>query len=235
MIPRLFIQSELSKGAQIYLSDAQSHYLSHVLRVQTGDDVLLFNGQDGEWRSPVTQIGKKQVVLQVSEQTRQQEKKSEVCLCFAPVKKDCTDLIIQKATELGVGKISFVRTKRTNTTKINMQRMNLLAIEAAEQSERLDVPEINDSQTLNYLLQSWDKTRPLYYLSERQDAAKVSDFSARCAFLVGPEGGFEDQELLKLSQCPFAKPIHLGRRILRAETACIAAMVLWNEWNGWQQ
>ena len=233
MTLRLFVENKLTSSVQVILNESQSHYLAHVMRVRLNDEVLLFNGTDGEWKSKVAGISKKSVVLDVIEQTRKQDKDSDVWLCFAPVKKDNTDLIVQKATELGVARLCPVITKRTITNKVNTDRMHLLAIEASEQSERLSVPKISDPQKLDVLLKNWDDTRTLYYLSERQDTKVVNEFSRKAAFLVGPEGGFDEDEIKKLSAFSCATPVHLGRRILRAETACVASLVIWNQSQGW--
>ena len=230
---RLFVKTLLKKEEKVILNESQSHYLAHVMRVRIKDKVLLFNGVDGEWDSEVFNISKKQVILKVCSQIRKQDKNADVWLCFAPVKKDNTYLIIQKATELGVACLCPVITQRTVTRNINTDRMRLLATEAAEQSERLSVPEISEPQKLDDLLKNWDNARLLYYLSERQDAEPVCDFCEKSAFLVGPEGGFDTKEIEKLHAFSKAIPIHLGRRILRAETACIASLVIWNQYNGW--
>ena len=234
MASRLFVTDKLAKGVRVVLSEPQSHYLAHVMRVRLKDEVLLFNGTDGEWKSEVCDISKKQVSVNVDVQTREQDKNSDVWLCFAPVKKDNTDLIVQKATELGVGCLCPVITKRTITSKVNMDRMRLLAIEASEQSERLSVPSVLEPQKLDVLLKNWDTSRELYYLSERQEAKAIKEFHEKSAFLVGPEGGFDQFEIDMLSNFSNAHAIHLGRRILRAETACMASLVIWNQYRGWQ-
>ena len=234
MTVRLFVNTALKENLRVTLDEKQSHYLAHVMRLRCGAEVLLFNGKDGEWNARICDVTKKQVALDVLNMVREQNAKSDVCLCFAPVKKDNNDLIVQKTTELGVGCLCPVITKRTITSKINLERMNLIATEACEQSERLDVPEIQPARTLDQLLSNWEKDRTLYYLSEREDVTPIKDFDKKSGFLIGPEGGFDEMEIKKLAAFKNAKAVHLGQRILRAETACITAMVLWNNWNGWQ-
>ena len=235
MTVRLFVDFPLQQKGQVILSDNPYHYLAHVMRANVGDEVLLFNGKDGEWSTEIEKITKKEIFLNVVKNTclQSEEKMSDVWLCFAPVKKDKMDFIIQKATELGVNVLQPVITHRTVAGHINPDKMRLQATEAAEQCERLSVPKINETVSLDNLLGAWEKDRILYYLNERGqgDALKKAE---KVAYLVGPEGGFDEQEIEKLAHFKNAVSIHLGRRILRAETACITALVLHNNLCGWK-
>lgn len=235
MTVRLFVDAKLQKDVQVTLTDNQHHYLAHVMRAQMGDDVLLFNGQDGEWRAVVSEISKKKTLLTVAENTRLQteENLSDVWLCFAPVKKDNMEFIIQKATELGVSVLQPVVTRRTVVGKVNSDKMRLQAIEAAEQCERLSIPLIKDAITFDNFLKTFDSDRILYYLDERGDGQDLK-LQDKTAYLVGPEGGFDADELKKLRTFSFALPVHLGRRILRAETACVTILSIHNHLCGWR-
>ena len=235
MTVRLFIDGELKKDVQVTLTDNQHHYLLHVMRSHVGDNVLLFNGQEGEWLAVVSEISKKKTVLSVVENTRLQseEELSDVWLCFAPIKKDNMEFIIQKATELGVSVLQPVITRRTVVGKVNPDKMRLQAIEAAEQCERLSVPLIKDAITFDNLLKKFDSERILYYLDERGEGRDLK-LQDKSAYLVGPEGGFDADELKKLRSFAFASPVHLGRRILRAETACVTILSIHNHLCGWR-
>lgn len=225
MTSRLFVDTSLQLNKQVVLSDNAYHYLAHVMRSTVGDKVLLFNGKDGEFSAGIEKISKKEMSLRLIEQTRKQseEKLSDVWLCFAPVKKDKMDFIVQKATELGVSVLQPVITHRTVVGHINAAKMYLQAIEAAEQCERLSVPLVNEPVSLDKLIESWDKGRTLYFLNERGQGNNLKK-GEKVAYLVGPEGGFDEQEIEKLSLS--AHSIHLGRRILRAETACICVLAV---------
>lgn len=234
MAIRLFTELPLFFDAQISLIDNQHHYLAHVMRGQVGDNLLLFNGLDGEWNAVIEEVSKKKTLLKVLEQTRLQseEQLSDVWLCFAPIKKDNMELIVQKATELGVSVLQPVITRRSVVSKVNIDKMRLQAIEAAEQSERLSIPSIKELITLDNLLKNIDCDRALYFLDER-GAGKSLQIKDKLAFLVGPEGGFDSEELKKLRSFDKAEPLHLGRRILRAETACISILSVYNHLVGW--
>ena len=234
MTIRIFVSNDLDKGLTVSLNPAQHHYLFHVMRCQAGDSILLFNGKDGEWLSVVEIISKKEVSLKVLENTRLQseEKKSDVWLCFSPIKRDNMEFIIQKATELGVSVLQPVIMRRTVVSKINLDKMKLQAIEASEQCERLSIPVINEALPLDKLLNSWDENRMLYFLDERNDG-DIWNTTDKIAYLVGPEGGFDPEELQKLRALSFPKALHLGRRILRAETACLSVLSVHNHLTGW--
>ena len=199
MSVRLFVDSPLKLKQEVILTENAHHYLVHVMRSVVGETVLLFNGKDGEWAGEIEKISKKEVQLRLVKNMRLQseEKKSDVWLCFAPVKKDKMDFIIQKATELGVDVLQPVITRRTVVGHINANKMQLQAIEAAEQCERLSGPEIRQPVSLDLLLDKWEKGRTLYYLNERGEG-KDFEKKKKVAYLVGPEGGFEPQEIEKI-------------------------------------
>ena len=234
MTIRLFVEVPLNSNVEVILIDNQHHYLAHVMRAQIGDDVLLFNGQDGEWKAVIEEISKKKTVLRVSENTRLQseEKLSDVWLCFAAIKKDNMEFIVQKATELGVSVLQPVITHRTIVSKVSVEKMQLQAIEAAEQCERLSVPIIKEAVSLDKLLSSWDVERRLYILDERGSGENLK-LADKMAYLVGPEGGFDALELQKIRSFEFVNALHFGRRILRAETACLAVLSIHNYLSGW--
>lgn len=235
MTVRLFIDSPLQLNQEVILTENAYHYLVHVMRSVVGDDVLLFNGKDGEWSSKIEKISKKEIALRLIKNTRLQseEKKTDTWLCFAPVKKDKMDFIVQKATELGVDVLQPVLTRRTVVGHVNTDKMRLQAIEAAEQCERLSVPQIRQEVSLDELLEKWEKGRTLYYLNERGHGNSFEK-KKKVAYLVGPEGGFEAQEIEKIGLLKDAQSLHLGRRILRAETACIAVLAIHNHLCEWK-
>lgn len=232
---RLFTQSELNENVPVILTDNQHHYLAHVMRCRRGDDILLFNGKDGEWIGQITDISKKQTQVLVKENTRlqSQEALSDVWLCFAAIKKDNMDFVIQKATELGVSVLQPVLTHRTVVSHINTEKMRMQAVEAAEQSERLSVPLIKEPISLDKLLDNWDDTRTLYYLDER-GAGQAFKAKEKVAYLVGPEGGFDTAEFEKMRLLKYAEPLHFGRRILRAETAAVTVLSVDVFLRGWK-
>ena len=235
MSVRLFVDVDLNENAEVVLTDNQHHYLAHVMRGQIGDNVLLFNGKDGEWKAVVSEISKKKTLLNVLENTRLQceENLSDVWLCFAPIKKDNMEFVIQKATELGVSVLQPVITHRTVVGKVNTDKMRLQAVEAAEQCERLSIPSIKDAITLDNLLKNIDSDRTLYFLDERGEGQELL-FGEKVAYLIGPEGGFDSDELKKMRSFKGAMALHLGRRILRAETACVAILSIHNHLSGWR-
>jgi len=210
------------------LEAGQIHYLGTVLRLGVGDDVLIFNGIDGEWRSRIGVLARRAGHLTVTACVRPQEAEPDLWLLFAPLKRDATDLVIQKATELGASVLQPVLTDRGNTLRTNRERLLAIAIEAAEQCERLSVPALRDAAPLACILADWPPERRLYAAIERSAAAMMAPphRAGLSALLVGPEGGFTERELDVLRACPFVEAVSLGRRILRAETAAIAGLVL---------
>ena len=229
MAVRLFVEEDLAAGAIVTLGAEQAHYLGRVMRLGAGDTVLLFNGRDGEWRARVQAVGKRDAELVPQERLREQPAATGPWLAFAPVKKTGTDFIVQKATELGAARLIPVRTANGQTERFNTGRLTATAIEAAEQCERLDLPEVAEMVDLAALLDAWPADRILYLLDETGAgmplAAAVTEGAA--GFLTGPEGGFQAAELAVAAGCPFVRRVTLGPRILRAETAGLAALAVW--------
>jgi 16S rRNA (uracil1498-N3)-methyltransferase len=226
---RLYVSADLATGAQVPLDQAQAHYLLHVMRARTGDLVSLFNGRDGEWLAEIASVSKKTLILSCRHRSAPQAAVPDIWLLFAPVKKTPADYLTQKATELGAAKLQPVFTRRTIVTRVNQERLLANAIEAAEQSGRLSVPEIGDATTLEKALANWPKDRTLYFCDEGGNA-KPLQTSAKpepCAILTGPEGGFDPTERAMLRALPFVVPVTLGPRILRADTAALAALSIW--------
>ena len=251
--PRLYLDTPLAAGAQIALDKADAHYLINVMRRKPGDRVRLFNGREGEWRAEVSAADRKGGVLTVTEALRQQTASPDLWLLFAPVKKAKTDLIVEKAVELGVSVLQPVSTRRTIADRIKAERFEAIAKEAAEQTERLDLPEIRPLSPLDRALQDWPAGRLLYFADEAGDdpdaawggetgrarpmgAQLAADGPGPGAVLTGPEGGFSPEEGDRLRALAFVRPVSLGPRILRAETAVIAALTLWQshcgDWGG---
>lgn len=210
------------------LAERPAHYLANVMRLGVGDGLRLFNGVDGEWQAEVVSVTRKAVMLRARHQTRAPEPEPDCWLCFALLKRQKTDLVVEKATELGASVIQPIITARTQADHVNLLRLRAIAIEAAEQCERLVVPEIREPVTLAKLMQAWPERR-LYVADERRTAAvlKPEPGPARAsALMIGPEGGFTDTELEAIARSPFINRVSLGRRILRAETAAIAGLAL---------
>ena len=220
---RLFVTSPLRAGAAVAASAAQAHYLGRVMRRAAGEAVLLFNGRDGEWQARIGGQGIGGMVMEAERQTRAQTAEPDVWLLFAPLKRDLTELVVEKATELGASLIQPVQTARTNPVRLNAERLRLIATEAAEQSERLTVPRIEASRRLDDVLAAWPIGRVLVAAAEREAAPPPP---RAAALLVGPEGGFAPAELDALRATPFVVLASLGPRILRAETAAIAGLAL---------
>lgn len=233
---RIFAETELVSGGTVMLGAEQSRYLLSVMRLPEGSRILAFDGHGGEYECELENGSKKTVVLKVGHQTRRQEQSPDVWLMFAPLKKDRTDFVVEKATELGAAKIIPVITRYTITDKVKTERWRAQAVEAAEQSRRLDVPQVADSIRLEALLARWNEKRSLYFMDETGSgqpvAAVFQNAPAPAAFLIGPEGGFCEQELELLRSKPFARAVSLGKRILRAETAALAALACWQALSG---
>jgi 16S rRNA (uracil1498-N3)-methyltransferase len=223
---RLHVTAPLSEGDLVAASAAQTHYLGHVLRRHAGSTVLLFNGRDGEFTSRIEAIARDRASLRVEQQTRPQAPEPDLWLVFALLKRDATDLVVQKATELGASALLPVVTERSNTHRANADRLAAIAVEAAEQSERLTVPGLHAVRPLVDVLADWPLGRRLLVAVERSTAPPVTPTHEPAALLVGPEGGFTPAELDALRRHPFVTPVTLGSRILRAETACIAGLAL---------
>lgn len=201
-----------------------------VLRQQQGDIVLLFNGRDGEWQGRITGIAKKQLSVQLERQTRQQQSAPDIWLAFAPVKTGRIDVLVSKATELGVSRLLPVQTERTVVSRVNHHKCCMNAIEAAEQTQRLDVPDVASYQPLDRLLDGWDHTRPLIYGDETGQGAHAAQLlpghRPPLCLLIGPEGGFSPREHAYLHAASYTHALSLGPRILRADTAAFAGLTL---------
>lgn len=235
---RLFVEAPLHKGSAVMLEDRQAHYLRDVMRLKQGDAVTLFNGQDGEWRASLSGIGKKNISLHVEDIIRPQQATPDLWLCFAPLKQGRVDYMVEKATELGVSLLQPVMTKHTVVTRVNEDRLRAHAVEAAEQSERLTVPVWREPVTLPKLLGSWPKDRALLYGDETGGGVVLRELlptlskGAMLAVLTGPEGGFAPDELSLLRGFAHAKGVGLGPRVLRADTAALAALACVQAWAG---
>jgi len=238
-IPRLYVEPDLQEGQDISLPDAQSKYLLRVMRLTDGAMVRAFNGRDGEWRCALRVSGKSASLLPGT-CLRPQVSGPDLTLLFAPIKKARTDFIVEKATELGVRAICPVATEYTQTQRVRLDRMSALVIEAAEQTERMDLPQLSELTPLATVLSEWPEKRPLIYCDEGSEAAPLSQYREQLSgtgagVLIGPEGGFSPRERKMLRECTFVLPISLGPRILRAETAVVSALTLWQsqvgDWN----
>ena len=223
---RLFVDAPLAAGSSAPFSAGQAHYLVHVMRRARGDQVTLFNGRDGEWLARIADLRRDRGGCEVERLLRAQRPEPDVWLLFAPLKRDATELVIEKATELGVSEIHPIVTAHTNVRPLNLERLEAIAIEAAEQCERLTVPRIRRSQPLVEALEAWPRERMLTAAMERQDAPWPAPAGGPTALLIGPEGGLSPAELDVLRRTPSIVPASLGPRILRAETAAIAGLAL---------
>ena len=234
---RLYVDHDLGHGQAVPLTVDQGNYLFAVMRLGVGDTVLLFNGRDGEWRAGVAQAGKRGGVLVCGAQTGGLRVPPDLWLMFAPIKKARTDFIVEKAVELGVGRILPVQTQHTNAERIRQDRLQAHAVEAAEQCGATVVPEVTDLQPLERLMAGWPKDRVLIWCDEAMAgqgfalAAPGSGLAPNApgpaAILIGPEGGFSAVEQARLRAMPQVQAISLGPRILRADTAAVAAITLW--------
>ncbi len=239
-IARIYINHPIEAGVAISLDDGQSRYLMKVMRLSDGAMVRAFNGSEGEWACTLSAQGKKAVITP-DKQTREQETGPDLTLLFAPIRRTRTELIIEKATELGVKTIQPVTTEYTQFNRMRVDRMELLAIEAAEQTERLDLPAIAEPISFDKAISAWNPAIPLIYCDEAGTAAPMSEHADQlkgraCGILIGPEGGFSSKEREQLRSTDNVVPITLGPRILRAETAVVSALTLWQSLVGdWQQ
>jgi 16S rRNA (uracil1498-N3)-methyltransferase len=242
---RLYVEQDLIDGGEVEVEGPQSHYLQNVLRLGTGDSVYLFNGWDGEWRGIIDTVGKRSCSISLSECVRDQTLDIDLWLVFAPVKRARIDFIAAKATELGVSALVPVLTEHTAVSRVNVDRLRANAVEAAEQCGRLGIPQIHRTTTLNSLLENWPTERRLLVCDETGTgmpiAAALRELSpgerrAPWAVLVGPEGGFSASELDLLAEKLIVTRVGLGPRILRADTAAVAALSCWQAILGdWQR
>jgi 16S rRNA (uracil1498-N3)-methyltransferase len=228
---RLFLGDGLSAGKVVEAGARHSHYLLNVLRMGDGAEVLVFNGRDGEWRAVVEPRSKKAAMLRLTEQTRPQPPHPDLVYCFAPLKQGRLDYLVQKAVEMGAGLLQPVVTQHTQVAKAGTDRLKANAVEAAEQCGILAVPEVAEAVKLERLLAGWDKERRLVFCDE--DASTNNPLPAlqaisekKLGLLIGPEGGFSGDERRQLRALPFVTAIPLGPRILRADTAAVAALAL---------
>jgi 16S rRNA (uracil1498-N3)-methyltransferase len=228
---RLFVDAPLSPGAEFAADRLQANYLLNVLRLRGGDTILVFNGRDGEWRARIATVEKRTCALLVEEQVREQTAAADLHYLFAPLKHARLDYMAQKAVEMGAGRLQPIITRRTQATRFNLARMRANAVEAAEQCGILSIPTIEPPQQLADALAGWDGARRLIFCDEAAEAAGPLDALLKLprgptALLIGPEGGFSADERAKLLAQPYVTAISLGPRILRADTAAVAALAL---------
>jgi len=228
---RIYIEAGIGDGAHVEAPTQAAHYLVHVLRLKDGDEVLAFNGHDGEWKMRLRPEGKKRLFLEALEQTRPQPTPCDLIYCFAPLKQGRLDYMVQKAVEMGAGVLQPVITQHTQVPKLGTDRIKANAIEAAEQCGVLAIPECRDAIRFERFLEQWDPSRRLIFCDEGHEAddplTVLSTLKpAPYAVLIGPEGGFSDKERQQLRSLPFVTAIPLGPRILRADTAAVAALTL---------
>jgi len=238
---RLYVPHDLAAGAELALDAGQSRYLAAVMRQVAGDEVLLFNGRDGEWRARITVVGKRAVGVQAEALERPQWVGPDLDLVVALVKRGPLETIVEKAAELGARRVRLVTTERTNADRARVERLTAIAIEAAEQTGRLDVPQIFEPVRLETLIENWPEGRWLLFCDEAGDAPPILEAlqggeGSLWSVLIGPEGGFSAKEREMLRALDYANPASLGPRILRADTAAISALTLWQaalgDWRG---
>jgi len=230
-LQRLFVPHDLGSGVSFDADKSQSHYLAHVLRMAEGAELLVFNGRDGEWKASVKAVGKKAVQLSVEEQTRPQPETPDLVYAFAPLKAGRLDYLVQKAVEMGAGVLQPTLTQHTQAPKVPVEKYEANVIEAAEQCGVLAVPAVRQPVKLERLLAEWEKDRRLIYCDESAAGDNPLPIlqtieERKLGLLVGPEGGFSDEERKMLTALPFVTAIPLGSRILRADTAAVAAMAV---------
>ncbi len=229
---RLFVEAPLAAGASVAPDRDQVHYLSAVMRQEAGGEVLLFNGRDGEWLARIELMNKRNAVLICEAQTAPQTAPPDLWLMFAPIKKARTDFIVEKAAEMGARRIMPVMTRHTNAERVREDRLQAHCREAAEQCGLVSVPEVALVARLDKVLDGWDPERRIMFCDETADhgaahAALRDAGRSPWAVLIGPEGGFAPDEVARLRGLPYALPVSLGPRILRADTAAVAALTLW--------
>jgi 16S rRNA (uracil1498-N3)-methyltransferase len=230
---RLYVEASLTQGAPVGCTPPQAHYLGNVMRMRAGDELLVFNGRDGEWLAEIAALRRGYCELVVRERIREQAGGPDVHYLFAPLKKARLDYMVQKATEMGVAALRPVITRRTQAERVNAERMRANAIEAAEQCGVLRVPEIFESQKLDAALHGWPSGRALILADEAASIASPLEAleavpRGPAALLIGPEGGFDEAERAMLRRQPFVHAISLGPRVMRADTAAVAALALVN-------
>lgn len=228
---RLFVNAPLGVKQSVLLSRDQANYLFNVMRQPVGAMISLFNGTDGEWQASVVEAGKRKGILVCTEQSAPQVNPPDLWLLFAPIKKARTDFIVEKATEMGAARICPVQTDFTNADRIRQDRLQAHAVEAAEQCGGTFVPPVDELRKLSKLLEAWPDDRRILYCDETKVGDTVAQLanedSKKWAILIGPEGGFSDTETTRLRGLDYVTSISLGPRILRADTATVAALTLW--------
>jgi 16S rRNA (uracil1498-N3)-methyltransferase len=228
--PRLFVAATLAAGAAVRIEGNPAHYLARVMRAAPGDTVILCDDVTGEWAARVIDAGKRDVVLEVTQQLRAREAVPDLWLCPALLKKDRFDLVLEKATELGTARIQPLVTRRCVADKLNLERARAITTEAAEQCARTALPQLAEPARLDALLADWPDSRALFFADENGGEPAAAAFAAHsgpAAILTGPEGGFDAAERERVRAHPAARAISLGPRILRGETAALAALALW--------
>ena len=228
--PRLFVDEPLDTADTIRIEGNQAHYLTKVMRVGPSSVIMLCDNRTGEWSAIVSEIGKRHVTLEPMSQLREREQVPDFWLCPALLKKDRFDMVLEKATELGVARIAPVVTRRCVADKLNLARAKIIVTEAAEQCARTALPVVDAPVSLDRLLAQWPQSRTLFFADEQGGEPAAELFAKRkdaAALLIGPEGGFDDAERAAVRAHPRARAISLGPRILRGETAALAATALW--------
>ena len=232
---RLFVDHTLGEAQSVPLNKDQAHYIFSVMRKSVGETISIFDGNNGEWEASIEEISKKSGVLFCIKQTKPQIMPPDLWLFFCPLKKVRTDFIVEKATELGVAKIIPVQTEHTNADRIKLSRLNAHAIEAAEQCGGTYIPKIEELQKIKEVLENFPPNRRLLFCDEKLQASEVNLENlkkGKWAILVGPEGGFSEVERNHLKGLKFTFSISLGPRILRADTAAVTAISLWQNYLG---
>jgi 16S rRNA (uracil1498-N3)-methyltransferase len=226
-LPRLFVAPSLAEKASVTVEGAAANYLANVLRLGVGAKVKLCDDSTGEWLAEIAEAGKKRVTLTISERLREREQVPDLWLLFAPIKRGRIDWLVEKATELGIARLVPVVTRRTIVDRLNLDRLRAHAVEAAEQCERTALPELTEPRKLEAVLRDWPEGRILLFADENGGEPLASVAApGPAAILIGPEGGFTEEERAAIRALPFARPVSLGPRILRADTAAVAALTL---------
>jgi 16S rRNA (uracil1498-N3)-methyltransferase len=228
---RLYVDTPLDGAQSVLLERDQAQYLFSVMRLKPGDHVAVFNGRDGEWLCQVAEAAKRHGVLKCLKQSAPQSSPPDLWLLFSPIKKARTDFIVEKAVEMGAARVLPVQTRYTNSERFRQDRLQAHAVEAAEQCAATYVPDVDALQKLEHVLANWPQNRRIMFCDESLAGAKAAltaaPLSDEWAILVGPEGGFSPEEQAMLRSLPFVTPVSLGPRILRADTAAVAALTLW--------